>query len=68
MGPICLIGGGFSTLLLVATFFDPSSSIYIDGVHSPEVSKQVLDLVISLFVTITGWMFLRAPKYYPPNV
>ncbi len=68
MGPICLIGGGFSTLLLVATFFEPSLSIDIDRVHSPEFSKQVLDLVISLFVTTTGWMFLRAPKYYPPNV
>lgn len=67
MGPVWLVGGGFLTLLSVATFFDPSLSIYIDGFHSSEISTQVLGVFISLFVAVTGWMFLRAPKYCPPT-
>ncbi len=68
MGPAWLVGGGFATLSSVATLLDPSSSINIDGLPSSEISTKALGVVISLFVAVAGWMFLRAPKYYPPNV
>lgn len=67
MGPVWLIGGGFASLSSMATLFDPSSSISIDGDPSSDITTKVLGVVISLFVAVVGWMFLRAPKYYPPN-
>ena len=68
MGPVWLVGGGIATLSSVTMLFDPSSFINIDGVSSSDISTNVLGVVISLFVAVAGWMFLRAPKYYPPNV
>lgn len=68
MGPVWLVGGGIATLSSVVTLLDPLSSINIDGVPSSEISTKVLGVVISLFVAVTGWMLMRAPKYYPPNV
>jgi len=67
MGPVWLVGGGFATLSSVATLFDPSSSINIDGTPSSEISTKVLGVAISLFVTVMGWLFIRTSKYYPPN-
>jgi len=68
MGPVWLMGGGVATLSSVATLFDLPSPISIDGVPSSDISTKVLGVVISLFAAVTGWMFLRAAKYYPANV
>lgn len=65
MRPVWLVGGGFATLSSVATLFDPSSSISINGVASSDISTKVFGVVISLFEAVAGWMFLRAPQILP---
>jgi hypothetical protein len=68
MGFLWLLGGGIATAWSLASLFDPSSTINVQGIPSASPSVKLLGVAVSLLVTLFGWFFIRIPKYYPPAI